>query len=64
MAKIPTQKRMTQLALFAESPDAPHWRDLAEATRLEAIRLVAQLLLSIRPGKLSRAPQTRGGRDE
>lgn len=64
MAKSPRQRRMRQLALFGEHPEVPQWRDLAEATRIEAINILAQLLRSVHAGKPNRAPQKRGGRDE
>ena len=62
MAAIPTAKRKTQLALFNEQPIMPHWDDLAPQIRVEAVSLLAQLLVSTQTG--SRAPQERGGRDE
>ena len=50
--------------LFGQRPDAPQWRDLAEATRVEAVSILAQLLRSVHAGKQSHAPQRRGDRDE
>jgi hypothetical protein len=47
MAKIPEQKRLTQLVLFGAQSETPYWRDLAEATRVEAISILAQLLRSL-----------------
>jgi hypothetical protein len=64
MAKIPKEKRVAQLVLFWERHNAPHWQDLAETTRFEAVRLLAQLLRTVRATKLSPAPQNRGGCDE
>jgi hypothetical protein len=64
MAKIPEQKRLTQLVLFGAQSETPHWRDLAEATRVEAISILAQLLRSLHSCKQNRAPQLRGGRDD
>lgn len=63
MATIPRQRRM-QLVLFGERLAVPQWHDLAEGTRAEVIRILAQLLLSLRMGNPSRAPQSRGERDE
>jgi hypothetical protein len=57
MAKIPQQKRMTQLALFQEHPGGPNWRDFGEATRVEAIRMLSRLLLKVRIGRASRSAQ-------
>lgn len=64
MAKIPGQRRIRQLALFGERPEAPHWRDLAEATRVEAISILAQLLRGVHGCKQNHSSQHRGGRDE
>jgi hypothetical protein len=57
MAKIPEQKRMTQSMLFDERPITPHWRDLGEGTRVEAVRMLARLLLNVRSVKGSSATQ-------
>jgi hypothetical protein len=64
MATTPKQNRTNQLVLFGERPAVPHWRDLAESTRVEVVGLLAQLPLSIHAGNPSRAPQIRGERDE
>jgi hypothetical protein len=64
MAKIPQQTRTTQLILFGESFAVPQWHDLAEATCAEAVRLLAQLLVSVHAGNLNLAPCDRGDHDE
>ena len=63
MATIPRQHRM-QLVLFGERLAVPQWHDLAEATRAEVVRILAQLLLSLSASNPSRAPHSRGERDE
>jgi hypothetical protein len=57
MAKIPQRKRMTQLTLFHEHPSGPNWRDIGEATRVETVRMLSQLLLKVRAGKFNRIAQ-------
>jgi hypothetical protein len=47
MTTIPQQPRRAQLILFDECPVLPQWHDLAEPTRLEAVRLLTQLLVSV-----------------
>jgi hypothetical protein len=64
MAKIPREHRMIQLVLFGERLALPHWGDLAEPSRVEVVRLLAQLLVSVRTGSSSPAHQSRGQRDE
>jgi hypothetical protein len=64
MPTIPQQARTAQLALFGQCLAEPQWRDLAETTRAELIRLLAQLLLSVHADNLNRAPRDRGERDE
>ena len=44
MERIPRRDRLTQLGLFWERVTAPQWLDLSEPTRVEAVRLLAQLL--------------------
>lgn len=57
MAKIPQQKRVTQLTLFHEHPVEPYWRDISEATRVETIRILSRLLLQVRAGRANRIAQ-------
>jgi hypothetical protein len=57
MAKIPQEKRMTQLALFQECTEGPTWRDFGEATRVEAVRMLSRLLLKVRAGRAGRSAQ-------
>jgi hypothetical protein len=64
MATIRRQPRLMQLVLFGERLAVPYWADLGEPTRVEVVRLLAQLLFSIHGNSLRRTPQTRGGRDE
>ena len=64
MATIPRQPRTAQLALFGQRLAAPQWHDLAEATRAELVRLLAQLLLSVHTDDPNCAPRDRGARDE
>ena len=64
MAAIPRGSRMKQLALFGERIAVPRWSDLIEPTQVEVVKLLAQLLLSVRTSNPVRVPQERGGRDE
>jgi hypothetical protein len=48
MDRTPQRDRFTQLGLFRESPAVPRWGDLSEPTRVEVIRLLAQLLREAR----------------
>jgi len=64
MTTIPRQTRTPQLALFGQRLAVPQWRDLAESTRAELVRLLAQLLLSVHADSPNRAPRDRGERDE
>jgi hypothetical protein len=64
MATIPRQARTAQLALFGQRLAAPQWRDLAETTRAELVRLLAQLLLGVHADSPNRVPRDRGERDE
>ena len=59
-----SKSRMTQLALFGERLAVPRWSDLTQPTRVEVVRLLAQLLVSVRTSDPVRVPQDRGGRDE
>jgi len=64
MATTLKEYRITQLVLFGERIAVPDWRDLAEPTRVEAIRLLTRLLISIRRYNPNRALQSRGECDE
>jgi len=64
MTAIPKASRISQLALFGERLTVPHWSDLNQPTRGEVVRLLAQLLVSVRRSDPVRIPQERGGRDE
>jgi hypothetical protein len=55
---------MKQLALFGERLSIPRWSDLTEPTRVEVVRLLAQLLVSVQTRNPVRVLQDRGGRDE
>lgn len=50
----PTQRRnrSAQLALFSQRPAIPLWKELDEATRAEAARLLARLLVAVQSGGL------------
>jgi hypothetical protein len=48
MDRSPRRDRLTQLSLFWERASAPRWADLSEPTRVEAVRLLAQLLREAR----------------
>jgi hypothetical protein len=52
------------LVLFSERLAVPQWHDLAESTRIEAARLLAQLLLSVHAGNRNHGSQSRGECDE
>jgi hypothetical protein len=54
MAKNSEQKRNTQMALFQESPTAHLWVELEGSVHVEAVRILAQLLLNVRAGQGSR----------
>ena len=54
MAKNLEQKRNTQLALFQENPTVNLWAELEGSVHVEAIRILAQLLLMVRAGQGSR----------
>lgn len=64
MTAISRASRMTQLALFGERLAVPRWSDLTQPTRVEVVRLLAQLLVSIQTRNPVRVPQDQGGRDE
>jgi hypothetical protein len=53
---------LTQLGLFWERVSAPHWRDLSEPTRVEAVKLLAQLLREARAPRP--AARSEGAGDE
>jgi hypothetical protein len=64
MTAIPKASGMKQLALFGERLIVPRWNDLAQPARIEIVRLLAQLLVSVRTSNPVRVPQDRGGHDE
>ncbi len=64
METIPRQARAAQLALFDQRVAVPQWCDLAQTTRDELVRLLAQLLLSVHTGSPNCAPRDQGERDE
>jgi len=61
---LPPANRITQLALFSERAALPSWNDLNESMRNDAVKLLAQLLVSVRRSTLTRSPRKQGGRDE
>jgi hypothetical protein len=50
MERTAQRDRLRQLSLFWERVAAPQWHDLSEPTRVEALRLLAQLLREARAG--------------
>lgn len=62
MERTPRRDRLTQLGLFWERITAPKWRELSEPTRVEAVRLLAQLLREARA--LGPAPRSEGAGHE
>jgi hypothetical protein len=63
MERVPRRDRLTQLGLFCERVAVPQWRDLSEATRAEAVKLLAQLLREARRAE-SAAHSAGGAGDE
>ena len=55
MERSPRRDRLTQLGLFWERVTAPQWSDLSEPTRVEAVRLLAQLLREARAPAVARS---------
>jgi hypothetical protein len=53
-----------QLMLFSERFAVPYWSNLAESTRVEVVKLLAKLLVSVQMGSGGNAPQSRGARNE
>jgi hypothetical protein len=69
MARVPDQKRIAQLALFQDllrecKTELPRWQDLAEATRGEAITLLAMLLGDVQATRQALTIDGLRGRDE
>ncbi len=64
MATILKGRRITQLVLFGQHLAVPHWSDLTQPTRIEVVKLLAQLLVGVQVSSPSRILQSRGGRDE
>ena len=52
-----------QMALFTESPVVPQWNDVEEVTRIEVVKLLAQLLMTVQ-SSAGRALSGRGANDE
>ena len=52
MENTEQRDRLRQLGLFWERVAVPQWSDLIEPTRVEALRLLAQLLREARAGKV------------
>jgi hypothetical protein len=50
MERTAQRERLRQLGLFWEGVAAPQWGDLSEPTRVEVVRLLAQLLREGRAG--------------
>ena len=64
MTTISGDRRKIQLMLFSERFAVPHWSNLAESTRVEVVKLLAKLLVSVRMGSPGNAPQGRGACNE
>ena len=62
MERTAQRDRLRQLGLFWERVTAPQWGDLSEPTRVEAVRLLAQLLREARAGQA--VLRGKGGGDE
>ena len=52
-----------QMALFTESPVVPQWNDVEEVTRIEVVKLLAQLLMTVQ-SSAGRALSGRAANDE
>ena len=52
-----------QMALFTESPVVPQWNDLEDVTRIEVVKLLARLLMTVQ-SSAGRALSGRGANDE
>jgi hypothetical protein len=61
---LPLARQTTQLALFGERAVVPSWNDLNESMKSDSLKLLAQLLISVRTNRLVRTPRQQGGRDE
>lgn len=57
MTAMSRATRITQLALFGERLAVPRWSDLTQPTRVEVVRLLAQLLISVRTSTPVCVPQ-------
>jgi hypothetical protein len=53
-----------QLMLFSERFVVPYWSNLAESTRVEVVKLLAKLLVSVHMGSAENALQSRGAHNE
>jgi hypothetical protein len=57
-------RKVRQLALFCERSVAPQWPDLAVSTRVEVVRLLAQLLVQVRAAGRNVSLRNRGDAHE
>lgn len=57
-------RRMMQLSLFEEEIEAPHWQELNESTRKDAVRHLAQLMSHAQEVSAARTATAPGGQDE
>ena len=62
MDRTAQRDRLRQLSLYWERVAAPQWHDLSEPTRVEVLRLLAQLLREARAGNA--ALRSEGAGDE
>ena len=54
MERTTQRDRLRQLGLFWERAVTPQWSELSEPTRVEVIKLLAQLLREARTGNVAR----------
>jgi hypothetical protein len=54
MERTTQRDRLRQLGLFWERAATPQWSELSEPTRVEVIKLLAQLLREARTGDVAR----------
>lgn len=62
MERTTQRDRLRQLGLFWERAATPQWSELSEPTRVEVIKLLAQLLREARTGNV--AQRSEGVGDE
>jgi hypothetical protein len=58
------QVRMAQLPLFGEDVELPHWHNLSESTRRDAVRYLAQIIGCVQETDITRTVPDCGAQDE